>query len=141
MSEPWYRAAGAREPLTQGDLIFDCPALSWKPSAIEPPTGSVAAALSLGEHVIAEARDLVVMTQACDPEHAKVTNVVLCPHYGLDEFKSAWEDDQRSKGQYPTEGLAALLRRDLRGDDLEPQPPERPGRWGRRGGASRRGFP
>ena len=27
MSEAWYRAAGAREALTQGDLIFECPAL------------------------------------------------------------------------------------------------------------------
>ena len=44
----------------------------------------------------------MVMTQACDLEHAKVTNVVLCPHYGLNEFKDAWEDDQRNKGQNPT---------------------------------------
>jgi hypothetical protein len=74
MSEAWYRAAGAEEPLTQGDLIFECPALSWRLSALQPPAGSVAEDLSLGEHLIAEARDLVVMTQACDLEHAKVTN-------------------------------------------------------------------
>jgi hypothetical protein len=42
------------------------------------------------------------MTQACDLEHSKVTSVVLCPHYGLGEFKSAWEEDQRRKGQTPT---------------------------------------
>jgi hypothetical protein len=102
MSEAWYRAAGVQEPLTQGDLIFECPALSWRPSALQPSTGSVAAELSLGEHVIAEARDLVVMTQACDLEHAKVTSVVLCPHYGLEEFQAAWEEDQRNKGQNPT---------------------------------------
>jgi hypothetical protein len=29
-------------------------------------------------------------------------SVVLCPHYGLEEFKGAWEEDQRSKGQNPT---------------------------------------
>ena len=80
MSEAWYRAAGAGEPLTQGDLIFECPALSWKLSALRPLLGSVAVELSLGEHMIAESRDLVVMTQACDLEHAKVTSVVLCPH-------------------------------------------------------------
>lgn len=51
---------------------------------------------------MAEARDLVVMTQACDLEHVKVANVVLCPHYGLDEFRSAWEEDQRRKDQNPT---------------------------------------
>jgi hypothetical protein len=99
MSEAWYRAAGAGEPLTQGDLIFECPALSWKLSALRPSLGSVAAEVSLGEHMIAESRDLVVMTQACDLEHAKVTSVVLCPHYGLNEFQDAWEEDQRSKGQ------------------------------------------
>ena len=44
----------------------------------------------------------MVMTQACDLEHAKVTSVVPCPHYSLDEFKDAWEADQRNKGQNPT---------------------------------------
>jgi hypothetical protein len=102
MSEAWYRAAGAREALTQGDLIFECPVLSWTTPPLQSPSGSMAEVVSLGEHVIAEARDLVVMTQACDLEHAKVTSVVLCPHYGLDEFKDAWEEDQRSKGQNPT---------------------------------------
>jgi hypothetical protein len=102
MSEAWYRAAGAEEPLTQGDIIFECPALSWRLSALQPAVGSVADDLSLGEQVIAEARDLVVMTQACDLEHAKVTNVVLCPHYALNEFKDAWEENQRSRGQNPT---------------------------------------
>jgi hypothetical protein len=102
MSEAWYRAASAREPLTQGDIVFECPALSWRLSALQPTTGLVEAELSLGEHLIAEARDLVVMTQACDLEHAKVTSVVLCPHYGLDEFHDAWEEDQRNRGQNPT---------------------------------------
>ncbi len=71
-------------------------------SALQPLVDSVAEDLSLGEHMIAEARDLVVMTQACDLEHAKVTSVVLCPHYGLGEFKAAWDEDQRGKGQNPT---------------------------------------
>ncbi len=102
MSEAWYRAAGAEEPLTQGDIIFDCPALSWRLSALQPPVGPAAEDLSLGEHLIAEARDLVVMTQACDLEHSKVISVVLCPHYGLEEFKAAWEEDQQSRGQHPT---------------------------------------
>ena len=56
MSEAWYRAANAQEPLTQVDLIFECPVLSWRVSALQPSTGSVAADLSLGEHVLAEVR-------------------------------------------------------------------------------------
>jgi hypothetical protein len=110
MSEAWYRVAGAEEPLTQGDIIFECPALSWRLSALQSPAGSVAADLSLGEHLIAEARDLVVMTQACDLEHAKVTSVVLCPHYGLEEFKHAWERRPARQGpQSDGQSLAALL--------------------------------
>jgi hypothetical protein len=70
MSEVWYRAAHAEDPLTQGDIIFDCPAITWRPSALQPPATSVVEYLSLGEHLVAEARDLVVMTQACDLEHA-----------------------------------------------------------------------
>jgi len=42
MSEAWYWAAGAEEPLTQGDVIFECPALSWRLSALRSPTGPVA---------------------------------------------------------------------------------------------------
>lgn len=93
MNEAWYRAAGAGERLTQGDHIFECRALSWRLSPLVLTAGSDAGDLSLGEHMIAEARDLVVTTQACDLEHAKVTSVVLCPHYGLSEFKDAWEED------------------------------------------------
>jgi hypothetical protein len=102
MSDVWYRAAGPEESLTQGDLVFDCPALTWRSSALQSLGGSIAEDLLLGEHLIAEARDLVVMTQACDLEHTKVANVVLCPHYGLGEFQAAWEEDQRGKGQNPT---------------------------------------
>jgi hypothetical protein len=99
MSDVWYRTAQADESVTQRDIIFECPALSWRLTALQPPAGSVAANLSLREHLIAEARELVVMTQACDLEHAKVTSVVLCPHYGLEEFKDACEEHQRSRGQ------------------------------------------
>jgi hypothetical protein len=102
MSEAWYRAAAADEPLAQGDFVLECPVLSWKPSVLQSAAGSVPTQISLDEHLIAEARDLVVMTQACDLEHAKVTSVVLCPHYGLEEFKAAWEEAQRNKEQHPT---------------------------------------
>jgi hypothetical protein len=33
MSEAWYEVAGAESPLTQGDLIFDCPLLLWDNAA------------------------------------------------------------------------------------------------------------
>ncbi len=101
-SETWYRAAAADEPLTQGDLVFGCPALSWKLSAIKADDGSIAKKLSVGEHLLAVEMDPVVMTQASDLEHGKVGSVVRCHHYGLEEFKTVWEADQEGRGQNPT---------------------------------------
>lgn len=47
--------------------------------------------------------DTVVMTQACDLEHDKVVNVVLCPHYSLGEHRRIWEAAMREQGQNPSE--------------------------------------
>jgi hypothetical protein len=46
--------------------------------------------------------DVVVMTQACDLEHDKVRNVVLCPHVALSTFRSLWERALQQGGQNPT---------------------------------------
>jgi len=86
MADAWYEAVDAATPLTQGDLIFDCPLLTWQTadhhehadSAEQPP---------LTELVRAFREDVVVMTQACDLEHHKVENVVLCPHVSLATFQ------------------------------------------------------
>lgn len=43
------------------------------------------------------------MSQACDLEHHKVENVVLCPHFALTSFRSAWERWMRGKGHSPSE--------------------------------------
>ena len=39
MNEPWYERAGPGEQLTQGDIVFDCPLVSWSPAPIRV-TGS-----------------------------------------------------------------------------------------------------
>jgi hypothetical protein len=62
-NEPWYEIVEANMPLTQGDLIFDCPLLTWK----SPPQGSPAGvenAPSLQDLAAACREDVVVMTQA-----------------------------------------------------------------------------
>ncbi len=46
---------------------------------------------------------VVVMTQACDLEHGKVRKVVPSPHTALSDFKRNWEEDQRRRGQNPTD--------------------------------------
>ncbi len=43
------------------------------------------------------------MTQACDLEHGKVSNVVLCPHLPLAEYRLLWGEKIRQAGQNPTD--------------------------------------
>ena len=45
----------------------------------------------------------MILTQACDLEHQKVHNVVLCPALKLSDFRLGWEADLRSRNQNPTE--------------------------------------
>lgn len=47
--------------------------------------------------------DVVVMTQACDLEHDKVSNVVVCPHLSLTEYKSLWEAGMTATSQTPSQ--------------------------------------
>jgi hypothetical protein len=91
MNESWYEVVEARRPLTQGDLVFDCPLLTWSAAALPAGAGGVAEG-SLKDLVSAFREDVVVMTQACDLEHSKVANVVLCPHVPLATFRRAWEE-------------------------------------------------
>lgn len=101
MSDAWYEEVPATTRLTQGDLIFDCPLICWQPGLLRregvPETevlrGATAAIKS----------DVVVMTQACDLEFEKVSNVVLCPHMNLAEYRLAWEVEMKRKNQNPTQ--------------------------------------
>jgi hypothetical protein len=98
----WYDIAPAASPLTQGDLFFDCPLMSWREEApdylaapgTEPETGSFVGWRRL---------NVIVLTQACDLEHGKVRDVVLAPHAALVEFRKAWEGWMRGLGQNPSE--------------------------------------
>jgi hypothetical protein len=99
-SEPWYQVVDARERLTQGDLVFNCPLLSWSDVQLQISHSSDVEALK--QAVTAFKADVVVMTQACDLEHAKVRNVVLCPHLALSRFRALWESALQQGGQNPT---------------------------------------
>jgi hypothetical protein len=94
MNEPWYEVVGAHVPITQGDLVFDCPLLGW--NVAEVTAGEVTEKAL--ERLIGSFReDLVVLTQACDLEHRKVGNVVLCPHVALSSYREAWEHWMRTR--------------------------------------------
>jgi hypothetical protein len=43
------------------------------------------------------------MTQACDLEHDKLADVVLCPHLPVSEYRQYWEEEMRARSQNPTQ--------------------------------------
>ena len=99
--DPWYEVVPAKESLTQGDLILRCPLLTWAiKNAAALPADNEAALAGLARGFRA---DVVVMTQACDLEHGKVSNVVLCPHLTLSAYRTQWEQKMREIGQNPTD--------------------------------------
>lgn len=102
MPEAWYEVVEATIPLTQGDLIFDCPLLTWD-AANSPQAANLSQEHALSEMVRAFRDDVVVMTQACDLEHQKVQNVVLCPHVSLATFRQAWQQWMASRNQSPSD--------------------------------------
>lgn len=108
MSDAWYEVVEASTRLTQGDIIFDCPISTWAEeakvngasaaSAEVPEATPQTEALKKRHEIIAE--DVIVMTQACDLEHGKVSDVVVCPHYALSYFREhIWKPDQERKQQ------------------------------------------
>ncbi len=99
MNETWYEVVGPEVRLTQGDWIADCPLLAWDAAAL-PPSGEELDALRGAARSLRA--DVVVMTQACDLEHDKVRNVVLCPHLSLSQFHAVWEKALQQAGQNPT---------------------------------------
>ena len=99
-NEPWYETVNADHPITQGDLIFNCPILSWKSENLNIQGVNENEVLRGATDAISA--DVVVMTQACDLEHEKVTNVILCPHLSLSEYCSFWKEDMEIIGQKTT---------------------------------------
>ena len=83
-SENWYKQVSAHAPLTQGDLVQDCPIIKWKLEPVQYQGLDEREIIKeLKNLVVGESADVVVMTQACDLEQAKVDNAILCPHLGL----------------------------------------------------------
>src|SRR5258708_36094180 len=100
-NEPRYEVVPGGTALTQGDLIFQCPLLTWDP-ALVGATANSQIAEALKPAATGFRADVVIMTQACDLEHHKVRNVVLCPHVGLSTFHNRWEKAMQQQSQNPT---------------------------------------
>lgn len=90
--DPWYQLVDADEPLSQGDLIFDCPLLAWRPDRIE--SVEEAQPDRLTDYAIAERADLIVVTQACDLEihdgRRDVQHAVMCATEPVESFRQSW---------------------------------------------------
>lgn len=99
-NNPWYEAVDTNAGLTQGDIILDCPVVRWISKPIEIEVGQEVETLKSSIETIRA--DVVVMTQACDLENSKVSNVILCPHLSLEEYKKEWEKAMKDFGQNPT---------------------------------------
>ncbi|MDG3008438.1 hypothetical protein [Paludisphaera mucosa] len=106
MTDTWYSIREPQAKLTQGDIITECPLLTWETpkadagEALGPtPVDSVDRLSRMAE---ARKADVVVMTQACDLAQSKVSNVVLCPCLPLSKFKVRWEDSEKSRNQVPS---------------------------------------
>jgi hypothetical protein len=108
MNDAWYEVVEAGTRLTQGDFILDCPLITWaeEVEGQAAPAVSTEAARAVPESEVLKRRseiiaeDVIVMTQACDLEYDKVSQVVLCPHYALSFFRDqAWKPDQEQRKQ------------------------------------------
>jgi len=97
MDIPWYKVVEASTPITQGDIIIDCPIVGWKETSLKMTSDSTPEALM--EYVDYFHVDSIIMTQACDLEQGKVQYVVLCPHYSLDVYQQQWEVGMRERKQ------------------------------------------
>jgi hypothetical protein len=101
MSDSWYEDVSPTERLTRGDIIFDCPLVTWSSAPIQV-TASDSEVEALRQGRVVFQADVIVMTQACDLEQEKVRNVVTCPHLSLSDYKVSWEAFLRQLGQNPT---------------------------------------
>ena len=79
MPDAWYELI-KEGALEQGDILFRCPI--FVPAPLDFP-------LVEDQEVAGEFReyDVVVMTQSCDLENGKVSDVVLCAHWDAEEAK------------------------------------------------------
>jgi hypothetical protein len=107
MSESWYAVVGPDASLTQGDILLACPLLEWETSGSEAEPSAEGDGPNepierLSKLAVAVEADVVVMSQACDLEHGKVSKVVLCPCLPLSKYKADWEAGEKARKQNPS---------------------------------------
>ena len=96
MADSWYEAVPGNAGILQGDLILDCPLLVWKQDPKIEGEGKDEELASLYDIVAA---DIVVMTQACDLEQGRVTDVVVCSIHSSEEARTLWAKTQQGASE------------------------------------------
>jgi len=96
MADAWYEAVPADAGILQGDLILDCPLLVWKRDRQPVNDGNTEELKGLFEIIAA---DVVVMTQACDLDQKKVSEVVVCSMHSLEEMRKLWAQNNPGAGE------------------------------------------
>ena len=92
---PWYQI-GKMSNLEQGDLLPRCPVIL--------PLNHKEILTSLSQNTQVDAQmtgnfvDLVIMSQSCDLENNKITQVLLCGHYSASKLsKNEYEEIRKER--------------------------------------------
>ena len=95
----WFEEVAAEAPLMQGDIIKSCPLLAWRAAPANLTLDEDRRDETLSNATEFRIGDVVVLTQACDLEQNKVTNVVLCPCIGASEYYEWWSESRRRENK------------------------------------------
>ena len=103
MDYPWYEIASKEHPISQGDLILNCPVVV----PVHFETSDVKEKDKLPVRVIKF--DIVVMSQSCDLINEKVEMVVVCPFSPFNEL-----EDIKGKGKGKRKDIFSKLKNGLK---------------------------
>jgi len=81
-SDDWYDIIQGDPGLRQGDILSQCPIIRVSPGVNYPlEEENIPATI--------ESHNIVILTQSCDLDQDKVSGVVCCTHFDLEQAKKA----------------------------------------------------
>lgn len=105
VASTWYESVSDSTRITQGDIIRFCPVLIWRKDYFKEHDNlrgkDMNAMLNDGVDIVED--DVIVMTQACDLEQRKVSDVILCSILSIEDYSNAWRDAEKGKGPDPNQ--------------------------------------
>jgi hypothetical protein len=86
---PWYSVVQQNEVLMQGDLIENCPVIIPPNTLLEDDIPTI----EINKF------DVIILTQSCDLENGKISSVLVCPYFTLQEFGNYQKFVQSTEGK------------------------------------------